>query len=105
MTSPSNLTTRWLRNLFATILNRLTFTHTWPSWAVEAIGGALIALPAFLALATGHRIVGGMALGLSPAANELYERYVDPWGYNPSDVIERARAIILLAAIAVLLGW
>lgn len=72
-----------------------------PSPAIEAIGGLILCLPALLLAVFGHSFLAALGFVLAQAVSEAYERFIDPNGYEPEDVVERARMIVTLAAMVV----
>jgi len=81
---------RWLQGLLGPI-NRL------PSWLNELLSGFLCVGIAWAILAPFGR--AAFVFPLAFALSEAYERLLDPWGYNPQDVVERVRGIVLLLLV------
>lgn len=71
-----------------------------PSWLNELLSGFLCVGIAYglLSLVGLRSFTFPLAFGLS----ELYEHVADPWGFNPLDVVERSRGIVLLMVAAML---
>lgn len=72
-----------------------------PSWANELLSGFLCVGIAYglLSLVGLRSFTFPLAFGLS----ELYEHLADPWGFNPLDVVERSRGIVLVMLVVALL--
>jgi len=83
------------------IQSHLGFINRLPSWLNELLSGFLC-----VGLAYGLTSLIGAPRFTFPLAfvlSEIYEHVFDPWGYSSSDVVERARGIILLLVLA--LSW
>lgn len=77
----------------------------WPSWLLEGVAGKLLAAPAVLLLVVWHQpILSAIAMLMARAVSELYELFFDANGYEPQDVLERDRGLILALAVAVVFG-
>lgn len=75
----------------------LGFINRLPSWLNELLSGFLCVGLAYGIL----RLLGApqFTFPLAFVFSEGYEHLLDPWGYNPQDVVERVRGIVLLLAI------
>lgn len=78
----------------------LGFINRLPSWLNELLSGFLCVVVAY-----GLLVLYGWAFGTDLSAlmfpvafllSEFYERVMDPWGYNPQDVVERMRGIVVI---------
>lgn len=71
-----------------------------PSWLNELLSGFLCVGIAYGLLS----LIGlrGLTFPLAFGLSELYEHFLDPWGWNPQDVVERSRGIVLLMVAAML---
>lgn len=77
----------------------------WPSWLIEGLVGKLLAVPAVLLLVVWHQpILSAIAMLMARGVSELYELFFDANGYEPQDVLERDRGLILALAVAVAFG-
>lgn len=78
----------------------LGFINRLPSWLNELLSGFLcVALAYGLLALLGRLLAVDMRAGTFPLAlvlSEVYEHAMDPWGYNPQDVVERVRGIGLV---------
>ena len=97
-----------LRDLIRSWQGRLGFINRLPSWLNELLSGFLcVGLASGLLVFFGWLIslVGvaidlrGVTFPLAFVLSEVYEHVFDPWGWNPSDVVERMRGIVLLMLI------
>lgn len=78
----------------------LGFINRLPSWLNELLSG-------FLCVGLAYGILWVLrapqfTFPLAFAFSEAYEHWLDPWGYNPQDVVERVRGIGLLMLLAAL---
>lgn len=82
------------------IQEHLGFLNRLPSWLNELLSG-------FLCVALAHGLtsligIRALTFPLAFALSEGYEHLLDPWGWNPQDVVERVRGIVLIMVIVAL---
>lgn len=100
----------------------LGFINDLPSWLNELLSGFLcVGMAALVMLAVEllalllfglrfHHAVWAFPavlvwlFPLSFVLSELYENLADPWGYNPQDVVERMRGIVLVMLAVTIRG-
>lgn len=90
------------------IQSRLGPINNLPSWLDELVSGLLCVLVASLLIKLASRITKRkiprwVIYPLAIILSEVYERVLDPWNYNPQDVVERVRGIAL--AIIIVESW
>ncbi len=94
-----------MRGWIAYVQTHLPFgINEWPSWANEALGGILLGLPALALVAARHPILAAVAVVAAHTLSEVYEQEFDARGYLAQDVLERARGLLLVVAIALIVG-
>lgn len=87
----------------------LGFINRLPSWLNELLSGFLCVAIAYgglsltgMLLHTEHR--GVLTFPVAFLLSEFYEHTMDPWGYNPQDVVERSRGIVLVMLAVTIRG-
>jgi len=79
------------------VQGHLGFINNLPSWLNELLSGFLCVGLAYVLTS----LVGApqFTFPLAFVFCEVYERLMDPWGYNSQDVVERVRGIVLIMVI------
>lgn len=89
-----------MKKLESVILWLQGFLPNWPSPVIELIMGLLLGAPGFVLSRLHHPIIAALLFAAAAALNEWYEMHADPWGDEPTDVIERYRGLVLAILLA-----
>ena len=76
------------------------FYFPWPSWCVELLGGATLALVACIAMPSQPG-----ALGVATLVSVVYERWLDVNGWSWRDVAQRECGVMLGLTLCSLLTF